>query len=249
MKNIIYLLPVLLINFCSNPLENEKLKYTENDLVPLNDSIQNLYYHDAAFIELGFVISDSLKRLNQVTLDEDRILSHYSDLIFIYNNSFKLSNSFFEYASSLHSHASTTLFQITTGVDKNKSWASNWKNGGKYTGITDIDMLIDTYQLETFLSFESDSIYWYEIKSVVPINYFALIHKFKMTSEFIYVDPSILIGSGSGISIRVENEYKYYHYYYGWGDCPSGCLNYHYWIVELRDEELKLLEEGGDPLN
>jgi hypothetical protein len=250
MKKVIYLLLAFFIYSCTNPIvENEVLKYSENDLKPLNDSTRNLYYKDAAFIELGVVTKDTIKRINQVILNEDEILSHYEDLIFIYNNSFKLSNSFFEYASSLHSHAAISLFQITVSVDTNKNWASNWKNGIKYTGIVEIDTLIDNYNLKTNLIFESDSIYWYEIKSDNPINYFALIHKFKMTSEFIYVEPTVLIGGGSSISLNVEDGNKYYRYNYGWGDCPSGCINYHYWIVKIKDKELTLVEEGGNPLN
>lgn len=248
MKKIFYLTLVIFLNSCTNNVEEEFLKYSENDLKPLNDSTKNEYYNDAAFIEFGLLVKDTIKRVNQVELDENAILSYYQDLLYIYNSSFKLSNSFFEYTSTLHSHGAVTLYQISVSVDTNKSWASNWKDGIKYTGIIEIDSLIDNYNLDVSLMFESDSIYWYEIKSNTPINYIALMEKFKKTSEFIYVEPTVLIGGGSSISIKNENNYRYYRYNYGWGDCPSGCINYHYWIVQLKDDKLALIEEGGDPL-
>lgn len=255
MKKVIYLILALLLYSCTNPVEkneelkNEDLKYSENDLKLLSDSARHLYLQDAAFIEFGTVTKDTNKRINQVILDEDKILSHYEDLVFIYNNSFTLSNSFFEYASSQHSYGAECLFRIRVSVDTNKSWASNWKNGIKYTGIAAIDTLIDNYNLKTNIIGKYNNKYGYEIKSDKPINFFALVHKFKMTSEFIYVEPTVFVGGGSSISLKVDGSYKYYIYYFGWGDCPAGCINYHYWIVRLRDKELSLVEEGGNPLN
>ena len=250
MKKVIYLLVAIIFNSCTNSTDDiDVLKYSENDLIPLSDSMENLYYNDAAFIEFGEVIKDTTKRINQVILDEDAILSFYEDLLYIYNNSFRFSNSFFEYASSLHSHDAITLYQITVSVDTNKSWASNWKNGIKYTGLKEIDSLVDNYNLEIHLMLESDSIYLYEVKSRAPINYLSLMHKFQMTSEFIYVEPTVLVGGGSSISFKADNTDRYYRYNYGWGDCPSGCVNYHYWIVRLKDNEIVLAEEGGNTLN
>lgn len=243
---------ILLLSFysCSNNVTNsELLKYSETDLKPLNDSTKALYYNDASFIELGQIVKDSIKKVNQIELDEDAILSYYEDLLYIYNNSYKLSNSFFEKGSSIHSHGANTLYQITVSIDTNKSWAGNWKNGIKITGIDEIDAIINSYNLEPSFLFDSKNIYWYEIQSRRPINYFSLMEKFKNTSEFINVEPTVLIGGGSQISLTMDENYKYYKYTFGWGDCPSGCINYHYWEIKLKGKEIELIDEGGDSLN
>ena len=250
MKRIIYLFLVLIITSCKTDMnEIEQLKYSKADLKPLHDATKNQYYQDAAFIEFEELIKDSIKKANQVELNENSILSYYDDLLYIYNNSFKISNTFFEYAALLHSYASSVLYQITLTVDTNKSWSSNWKNGMKSTGLQEIDSIIYNHNLDVRFVFESQGKYWYEIKSKAPLNYLSLIKKLKETEEFVYVEPTVLIGGGSNISFKIENNYRHYKYYYGWGDCPSGCINYHYWTVELKGEEIILVEEGGYPLN
>jgi hypothetical protein len=249
MKKIVYLFLVLIVASCKSDINNIKqLKYSEADLKPLNDSTKNQYYKDAAFIEFGELIKDSIKKANQVELNENSILSYYDDLLYIYDNSFKISNTFFEYATLLHSYASSVLYQITLTVDTNKSWSGNWKNGKKSTGLQEIDTIISNYNLNVHFVFESQGKYLYEIKSIAPLNYLSLIKKLKETEEFIYVEPTVLVGGGSNISLKIENNYRHYKYYFGWGDCPSGCINYHYWTIELKEKEIILVEEGGDPL-
>ena len=169
--------------------------------------------------------------------------------MYIYNNSYKISNSFFEFAKSLHSYGAKTLYQISVSIDTSQSWSNNWKNGIKNTGIIEIDSIIDDYNLDINFMFESDSVYWFEIKSKIPINYFALMNKLKETHEFKTVEPTVLIGGGSNISLDNKDNYRNYRYYFGWGDCPSGCINHHYWILSLKDREIELVDEGGDPLN
>jgi hypothetical protein len=249
MKKLMCLLLAVVINSCTNEIEIEPIKYSEKDVIPLSDSVKRLYYDDAAYVEFGNVIKDSLNRIAQVKLNENTIVSYYEDLLYIYNNSFKLGNSFFEYASTLHSFGALTLYGITVAFDSNKSWTSNWKGGIKYTGLIKIDSLIDNYNLGIYFGWKFEGTYWFEIKSEAPINYFALIEKFEATSEFIYVEPFVLVGGGSVISLKAEDDYKYFIYHYGWGDCPLGCINYHYWVVGLKDKELILYEEGGNSLN
>lgn len=249
MKKIFPFFLVIVLNSCTNNVEIESLKYSSKDLAPLNDSSKNLYYDDAAFIEYEQLLKDSVKKYEQIKLNENNIQSYYEDLIYIYSNCFKISNSFFEYAKSLHSPGAITLYQILVFVDTSKNWTVNWRNGIKNTGVIEIDSIINNYNLDINYMEQADSTYWFEIKSQIPINYFALIEEFKKTNEFITVEPVGLIGGGSNISLENQYNSRNYRYNYGWGDCPSGCINYHYWIVKLKDKEIELIEEGGDSLN
>jgi len=249
MKKIIFISLVIIFNPCTNNVNVENLKYSAKDLKPLSDSTEALYHDDAAFVEFGQIIKDSVKKYEQVELNEDTIKSYYNDLLYIYNNSYKISNSFFEYATSLHSLGDQTLYHISVSVDTNKNWANNWVEGIKNTGIIKIDSIINDYNLEVNFVFKSDSIYWFQIKSSKPINYISLMEKFKNTNEFINIEPTVFIGTGSNISLSKENQIRYYKYYYGWGDCPSGCINHHYWIVALKDNQVELTDEGGEPLS
>jgi len=132
-------------------------------------------------------------------------------------------------------------------VDTNKIWVKEWLNENVYTNIAGIDSLIENYDIEIFFNYESHGGYNFRLKTRVPINYFALKEKFKKTNEFIYVESNAIIGGGSTISL-ISEDYNIYKYALGWGDCPSGCIYSHYWIIKVTDREIKLLKEHGDPL-
>ena len=250
MKRISFLLFILFIISCDNSVsEVEQLKYSEEDLRPLEALDQIEYYKDAAFIEFWELSKDSLKRLNQVELDYESIRTFYDDLLLIYNNSYRISNSFFEYAKSLHSYGSLVLYTITVSVDTNKEWISNWNSGIKTTGHEEIDRIISDYDLDVELLFASDYKFFYKINSEKPMNYLALMEKLKNTDQFLNIEPAILIGGGANITLMIEDNTKNYTYYYGWGDCTSGCLHAHYWIVKVVGQEVTLVDEGGDILN
>lgn len=246
-KFILLIFLIALLSCLKNPSEIELLKYSKDDLVPLNDSTKSLYYNDAAYIEFRQVIQDSTKRYSQVNLEEQNIISHYENLLNIYNNSYSISNSFFENISRIHTFAARTLYYLLVSVDTSKVWVNEWLNGNKYTGITGIDSLIENYEIEVFFNFESSGGYNFTLKTTVPINYFALKEKLEKTDEFIYVEPDGIIGGGSSISL-IDGNHKIYQYAIGWGDCPSGCIYYHYWKIKVTEQEITLLEEYGDPL-
>ncbi|MBL1214520.1 MAG: hypothetical protein D8M61_14355 [Ignavibacteriae bacterium] len=239
---------LLIFYSCQNNLEVEPLKYSQDDLVPLNDSTKELYYYDAAMIELFNVMSDSITRYEVVKLDAEKINLYYNDLVYIYNNSYRLGNTFFENIQKIHSYGHRTLYSIHVAVDTNKTWAFNWLNGISQTGVSSVDSLIENYKLEPIHIFTSQNTIWYQLLSKDPINYFALVEKFKTTTEFLHIDPNVMIGGGSVISLEKQNDRKYYTYSYGWGDCPSGCLNYHYWKIFLKGTNINLIDEWGDPL-
>lgn len=249
MKKIVLLFLLLISYYCTrNSYEIERLKYSKDDLIQLSDSTKKLYYSDAAFIEFNNIIQDSLKRYEHVELKNENILSYYGDLLNIYNNSYNISNSFFEHVTSIHTYSANTLYQIYVSVDKNKTWADQWKNGIINIGISKIDTLISNYNLNIIFIDEMTGGYFFKFISKVPINYFALIDKFSKTGEFRYVEPEVLVGGGSYILLIDENKYKLYKFSLGWGDCPSGCIHYHHWIIKVDNQKISLFEEKGDPL-
>jgi len=235
------------VSCVETPAEIELPKYSIDDLIPLNDSTRSLYYNDAAYIEFRQLIQDSTKRYDQIKLQEQNIISHYEDLLNIYNNSYSISNSFFENISSIHTFDAYTLHHLHASVDTNKVWVEEWLNGSAYTGIVGIDSLIKNYDIEVSFSYESSGGYNFTLKTQMPINYFALKTKLEKTGEFRYVAPDIIIGGGRGIYLVGGNQ-KLYEYILAWGDCPSGCIYSHYWEIEVTNQKIILLKEYGDPL-
>lgn len=184
MKKLIFLLVSILIISCiKNPLGFEHLKYTKEDLVSLNNSTKTLYYRDAAFIEFLLVSEDSLRRYEQVYLNENNIQEYYTDILKIYNHSYEIANSFFEKVTQIHTYCIHILYTISASVDTGKTWVAQWINGNRYTGISGIDSLVENYDLEIF-TYERRNRVDVKFRSEIPMNPYALIQKFRNTGEF-----------------------------------------------------------------
>ena len=248
MKYFTFLFLLVFINSCQQDFINtEPLLYSEKDLQPLTDSIRILYYDDAAYIEFCQVQKDPFARYNQIELNENRILFYQNDLLNIYENCYKMSNSLVENIHHIHTHGTIILYGASVSVDTHKTWSRNWQNG-KDTGIAEIDFLIKKHNLEVDFLFESHGRIWYHIASSKPLNTVALVAKLNDTAGFVHVERVGIIGSGSSIRLEKDGECRYYKYIYGWGDCPSGCIYHHYWTIKLGGREIEFVEEGGDDL-
>ena len=230
----------------------EPLIYSEYDVPLLNDSLKNIFYDNAAFIERCQMAGDTAKFYYQVYLNPDNVDAFYNDLLSIYKNSYKISNTFFRYAKSIRTSDLSSIYSTTLLVDTSKSWAANWKNGVKNTGIDAIDSLIQNYDLKIIYNFRTGRDYYYSIKSERPLNHNALTRMFMKTSEFDAImevaTEMVVIGAGDLIYCETTGNKKLYTYHHGWGDCPAGCISHHYWVVSVEGNSIKLVEEGGDKL-
>lgn len=230
------------------PLQTE-ISYTEDDLIELTDSLKTIYYNDAAFIEYLDFTKDSTAAEYQVRLREENIESYFNDLILIYNSSYKLGNTFFEYFMGIHNNDIFTLYNMYAAVDTNKSWIENIKNRKNFSGIAEIDSLLTLYTL-SIRYVGKDSYHYLDVSSTEPLNTRALSNKFISTGEFIYFEPNGLIGLNTSIVYKEEANVKKYIFYLGWGDCLSGCIHRHYWDIIINDKnEVKLNKEYGDSLS
>lgn len=56
-------------------------------------------------------------------------------------------------------------------------------------------------------------------------------------------EPNNIVGGGD----RIRYQAGVYEFSHGWGDCPSGCLNRHYWKFSVSPSGAKLISESGSP--
>lgn len=69
--------------------------------------------------------------------------------------------------------------------------------------------------------------------------------EYRKLADVLSTSPNFIFGRDSSIT---RDEPGHYTFFYGWGDCLSGCLNGHRWVVEVREGSVHLLEESGGPL-
>lgn len=251
MKTTIFTFLILVLSIISCDSATDVItepQITIDEIMQSNDPVKISYLKDASVIEFNELIKDSTKMNEQVELSESAIISYYVDLLFIHNNSDKISNSFFAH-SDIHSYATSSMYQITAAVSYNVAWTENWKNGDAHTGISEIDAIMTKYNLSANYGLIFSTTDVFTIKSEKALNYYALIEKFKNTNKFTFVEQDGGMGDGSDIALlKIEDGYRYYKYSFRWGDCPAGCINRHYWVIKVKGGEVVLDEEGGDSL-
>jgi len=249
MKKAAYLILVLFIISCEATTDViTEPQITIDEILQSNDPLKISYLKDASLIEFNELIKDSIKMVEQVELSESAIISYYEDLLFIHNNSDKISDSFFAH-SDIHSYAILSMYQITAAVSSYSAWTKSWKNGDNHTGVSEIDAIMTKYNLSANYGLTFSTTDVFSIKSEKALNYHALIEKFKNTNKFTFVEQDGGMGDGSDIILlKIENGYRYYKYSFRWGDCPAGCINSHYWVIKIKGEDVVLDDEGGDSL-
>lgn len=65
-------------------------------------------------------------------------------------------------------------------------------------------------------------------------------------------EPNSISGGSSNVVLKsdIRSGTNTYTFKKGWGDCPSGCINRHYWTFTVgSDESVVLVNESGDDLS
>jgi hypothetical protein len=76
-----------------------------------------------------------------------------------------------------------------------------------------------------------------------PYNMPALIKVLKEKGLATGCEANGEIGGSTSITVGADNTYTFYK---GWGDCPSGCINEHYWTFKVDEDNVTLVKETGD---
>lgn len=67
--------------------------------------------------------------------------------------------------------------------------------------------------------------------------------------QILYVSLNFFFLDGLGIEYSPGVDSDLFTFSYGWGDCPSGCMAKHFWVVQVdQDCNATLIEEYGNDL-
>lgn len=245
MNKFLIILLTVSLSYCSF---DDPVSFSENDVPPLSDEQLDKYYNDAAYINYLEIISDNSQKHTQVYLDEQKISIHYSDLLLIHRNSYKLGESFIQNFLNISNIYFVEMYNIVALADTNKLWVRNIVRGDSLSGIQSIDSLLLNYGVKIKVTAAFFN-FILELISTTPYNSFALSRKFFETGEFLAAHPNMVGGDGSFIHYKVENNIKIYIYRFGWEDCHSGCIKNHYWEIGIDSSNgISLIREYGDSL-
>ena len=218
---------------------------TDND-TKIPEDVKTLLKNDAEFLVFRDIISNRNLKENQIELPESEIEKYYNGLVRIYNaRNYSPINKIYN-RQSIHVFESPSLVSLVVGIDTSVEWTHAWLNGQRLTGNSSIDNLMETYNISlsniysNFISLLSEKSY----------NLYALSIMFKEIEGVNWAEPDGLIGGGNNVFAKKLNDGNlYYTFMVGWADCPSGCINAHYWDVFVSiDGRVKFIKEYGDPL-
>lgn len=244
----LFLLIIILFIPSCDVLESDDVGWIKGKIITsaddsnIPDSIKNVIKIDAAILSLRDVIKDPESKYKLVEIPPDLIDLYYRGLVHIYN-AMKYSPN--NKINSIHIFPNPPVFGIAVLIDTTYEWTKAWKRGERLTGNAQIDVLMGKYNLQlNSCRYDAASIF-----SLQPINTYALSNKFLGISGVRTSEPNSYIGGGDDIRAEIKDPYLLYVFTVGWGDCPSGCINRHYWDVAVEyNGNVIFLREYGDPI-
>ena len=253
MKNFFILLTCLffvILNSCDTvDTDNGKRQITSGDDSLIPDSIKSIMKEDASHLVLRDIYSDPFKKENLAFLPNDLVESYYEGFVHIYNaKSLSTRNQVIE-NYKIHTFCNLEMHYLSVSVDSSKDWVKAWCNGNRFTGNEQVDSLIETYNLQLHRVYQWFDYVTVSLYSDSAVNVYAISKKFEPIDGVRYADPDGCAGDGNNITGSIESEYIEYNFSHGWGDCPAGCINRHYWLFHVMfDGTVSFINSYGDPL-
>jgi hypothetical protein len=237
------------LNSCDTiDTDNWQKQITSGDDSFIPDSIKSLMKEDAAHLVLRDIYSDPFNKENLVYLLDDLVELYYRGFVHIYNaKSLSARNQVIE-NYKIHTLCNLEMHYLAVSVDSSTAWVYAWRNGNRLTGNEQVDLLMETYNLELYRVYQWDYISA-SLYSDSAVNVYAISKKFEPIEGVIYAEPDGCLGDGNDITGSIKSDYIEYNFSHGWGDCPAGCISRHYWLFRVQfDGTVIFIKSYGDPL-
>jgi len=253
MKNIVCF--VFLLFFIPR-LSCQDKPLTIKNKCTIEKEAHDFYLKDARQLVLQYIIDEEPPEKDEIEIPQAHVERVLGYLAAVYNAvdslpaANKVVNIYKVHDSSLYKVndiAPYSMDHIAVCVDINNMWARTLLAGDTPTGNSDADKLINTYNLKYNSSYKTkdESVYLVYLKTDKLLNTQALSDAFEAIEGVVSAEPDIIFGDGSHIEMSgYGTDEVTLTYNYGWGDCPAGCINRHYWTFTV-DENCKVTYQGS----
>ena len=139
----------------------------------------------------------------------------------------------------VHTLGNPPLRKIGVGVSRGAAWGDAWRRGDRLTGDSEIDALMETWQLELLWFLEMSSLDYdlAVLESAHPLNTLALAALFRTVDGVANADPNWMGGDGNDIRASRDSASWRLEYGVGFGDCPAGCTGRAVWAFRVFDDD------------
>lgn len=210
----------------------------------VSDSIFEILLNDAKLICMDFYTNQEMEELSEIEFKEYHFAPILAALQTVYLDSVSIASSDIR-KYDVHALCPEQLHKARITIDTTSENFTSWKTYG-FSDNLSLDLLIDEYDLQLDSIRETQ----YLVHTNTGINQESLareLRKFKFIKK---AQAANCIGDGPHIEIVYFNpDFIQLIYSYGWGDCPSGCINRHYWELGVYGSGvIELLSESGKEL-
>lgn len=221
----------------------------------LDEWIEEEYFCDAQRLALREIASDNDHEFQDSIFIPQSITNKYLGIISsVYFQNTDLTNTIFNYYSihafpDLRYPWNNPYSQITLHVDTNYTWVNAYIQDSLVSGNVKFDSITSIYDFKLLhVMYLTSSIFVY-------IGSFDVLHLEPLVSPFESINGIISantenpwIGDGNDIEITFSNDTSFIVFSLGWGDCPAGCDNRHYWEYSVFNCISTYENSYGDPL-
>ena len=191
------------------------------------------------------------KQKSTVRLPDSLVESFYHALLRVYEAESLEGRDTVVEELRIHTFPSRSVHEVSvTPKEPPSAWIDAWKAGQRFTGNQAVDLLLREYDLQLLEYNEYSHFESARLRSETPLNTLALSDQFDRIDGVKYADPGGLIGDGNDIEAVLGNDFIELRYSVGFGDCPAGCINRHYWTFRVfASGRVAFQGESGDPLS
>lgn len=221
---------------CSNSEQNLLAPGAEI-YVSANDSnvpaaLREAYKEDAAMLTVRLMHEHGGSQAQEVEPPPPVIHDFYCALIRVFNATSIAARDSVVSIYDIHSVRNVqdlSLRSLILWVSYSTDWVSAWINGERFTGNTEIDGLMEQFDLELGNTKQRWGSFQVVLIAGRPLNISALATRFKAIDGIVLVEPNGYGGDGDNITATVYLPFIFLDYSVGYGDCPAGCISRRYW--------------------
>lgn len=203
----------------------------------INNWIKDEYFFDAQMLSMREITSDTNHVYKDSVLLPGVITDKYLGLLSaLYNQNTFLTDSVFNYYS-IHiypyfflEYLDLPYSQIILEMDTTVEWVKSYIQDSLISGNQKFDSITSLYNLRLkHVTYLKSATYVY-IGSSVILNLQVLVNEFESIEGVESALPDYsLFGDGDDIQFTFNHDTAHIIFSIGWGDCPSGCTERHYW--------------------
>ncbi|MEA1873309.1 MAG: T9SS type A sorting domain-containing protein [Bacteroidota bacterium] len=246
-KGVVFIL-LLLLNFT----------FTYGQIVESSceapDSIVEKYQDDAAALTLRKFYENDLPWADSIEIPDAHSDTVLNALLAVWNADELAARDTVVEMFDIHAGIDYSINMLTLKCDTTVSWVEQMENGSFPTGNDTINSLINNYYLSIsniindtayphlYFFLTADSNYNMPQLSTLFENVSGVISVFAMSGNVAHLFHE-------NIEMDIYSDNVVLHYSFGWGDCPSGCLNWRFWDFKVYyDCSVEFIDSYGNAL-